>query len=116
MEPILKVIATLCAALFTGGALYISLVEHPARMADVTIALREFRDSYKRTAPWQDSTVVILALFEVPNTIIVEQEPQARLVRGLLVVEAFCAKTRVCALAAADTSARVLRRYSVGPR
>src|SRR5713226_4671431 len=26
MEPMLKVIATLCAALFTGGALYISLV------------------------------------------------------------------------------------------
>jgi hypothetical protein len=59
----------------------------------MAIALREFRHSYKRTAPWQPSTAVILALFEVPNTIIVEQEPQARLVRGLLVVEAFCART-----------------------
>jgi hypothetical protein len=53
MEPMLKVIATLCAALFTGGALYISLVEHPARMADMAITLREFRHSYRRTAPWQ---------------------------------------------------------------
>jgi hypothetical protein len=47
MEPM----PTLCAALFTGGALYISLVEHPARMADMAIALREFRHSYKRAAP-----------------------------------------------------------------
>jgi hypothetical protein len=47
MEPMLKVIATLCAALFTGGTLYISLVEHPARMVDMAIALREFRHSYK---------------------------------------------------------------------
>jgi hypothetical protein len=42
---------------------------------------------------------VILALFEVPNTIMAEQEPvepQARLARGLLVVEPLCAKTRVC--------------------
>ncbi len=59
MEPMLKVIATLCAALFTGGALYVSLVEHPARMADMVIALREFRHSYRRAAPWQASTAVI---------------------------------------------------------
>jgi hypothetical protein len=43
MEPMLKVIATLCSALFTGGALYVSLVEPPARMADMVIALREFQ-------------------------------------------------------------------------
>ena len=59
MEPMLKVIATLCAALFTGGALYVSLVEHPVRMADMAIALREFRHSYRRAAPWQASTAVI---------------------------------------------------------
>jgi hypothetical protein len=40
MGPMLKVIATLGAALFTGGALYVSLVEHPVRMADMVIALR----------------------------------------------------------------------------
>jgi hypothetical protein len=59
MEPMLKVIATLCAALFTGGALDISLVEHPVRMADMAIPLREFRHSYRRAAPWQASTAVI---------------------------------------------------------
>ena len=61
----LKVIATLCAALFTGGALYVSLVEHPARMADMVIALREFRHSYRRAAPWQASTAVICFLTAV---------------------------------------------------
>jgi hypothetical protein len=59
------VIATLCAALFTGEALYISLVEHPVRMADMAIALREFRHSYRRAAPSQASTAVICFLTAV---------------------------------------------------
>jgi hypothetical protein len=61
MEPMLKVIATLCAALFTGGALYVSLVEHPVRMADMAIALREFRHSYRRAAPWHVSAASFLS-------------------------------------------------------
>lgn len=50
----LELFAVLGAALFAGGALYCSVVEHPARMrAGVKVALTEFRPSYRRAAPWQ---------------------------------------------------------------
>ena len=53
-------IATLSAALFAGGALFVSVVEHPARMkAGVAVALAEFRPSYRRAAPWQASTAAL---------------------------------------------------------
>ena len=42
-------IATLCAALFAGAALYINLVEHPARMGlETRIAALQWAPSYKR--------------------------------------------------------------------
>jgi hypothetical protein len=62
MVPTLKMIVTLSAAFFAGGAVYISLVEHPARMANLSIALDEFRLSYPRAAPWQASTAIICFL------------------------------------------------------
>ena len=47
-------LATVGAALFAGGALYVSVVEHPARMrAGPALAVAEFRLSYRRAAPWQ---------------------------------------------------------------
>lgn len=50
----------LAAALFAGGALYVSIVEHPARMeAGPTVALAEFRLSYRRAAPWQGSAAAV---------------------------------------------------------
>ena len=62
MVPALELLAVLGAALFAGGALYISIVEHPARMkAGVRAALTEFRPSYKRAAPWQ-ATCAALSL------------------------------------------------------
>ncbi len=52
------ILAFICTALFAGAALYVSMVEHPARMAsDLAVALAEFRPSYKRAAVMQ----VILA-------------------------------------------------------
>jgi uncharacterized membrane protein len=46
--------ATLCAGLFSGAALYISLVEHPARMQCGTLlAATEFGPSYRRAAVMQ---------------------------------------------------------------
>lgn len=49
-----QLIAILSAAFFAGGALYITLVEHPARMAaGVDMALAQFRPMYRRAAPWQ---------------------------------------------------------------
>jgi hypothetical protein len=63
MDLVLGVLAALSAAMFAGGALYISLVEHPARLgAGIPIALAEFRPSYRRAAPWQASMAAISLL------------------------------------------------------
>jgi hypothetical protein len=53
------ILAFICTGLFAGAALYVNLVEHPARMSsDLSVALAEFRPSYKRAAVMQ----VILAI------------------------------------------------------
>jgi hypothetical protein len=53
---ILELLATLSAGLFAGAAIYISLVEHPARMeCAVDVALAEFAPSYKRATVIQAS-------------------------------------------------------------
>jgi hypothetical protein len=63
MESLLKVVALLSSGLFAGAALYISAVEHPARISQgALIALHEFRPSYKRAAPLQVSLAVICFL------------------------------------------------------
>ena len=54
MNLILQTFATLSAGLFCGAAIYISLVEHPARMSCGTaIAVTEFAPSYKRATVMQ---------------------------------------------------------------
>lgn len=59
----LEALAVLSGALFTGGALYVSLVEQPARMSlDAAAAVEQFRFSYRRAAPWQAATAVICVL------------------------------------------------------
>ena len=51
MTPILAIVATVAAGLFAGAALYVTLVEHPARVAaDTAFAVREFAHSYPRAA------------------------------------------------------------------
>src|ERR1700686_4667233 len=63
METLLKVIALLSSGLFAGAALYITAVEHPARISQgALIALQEFRPSYKRAAPLQAALAVICFL------------------------------------------------------
>lgn len=48
--------ATICAGLFCGAALYINLVEHPARVScGNDVALREFAPSYHRATAMQAS-------------------------------------------------------------
>jgi Anthrone oxygenase len=50
------VLATACAGLFSGAALYINLVEHPARVScGPELAIREFAPSYKRATVLQVS-------------------------------------------------------------
>ena len=49
LELGLPLLAVLCAGLFAGAAVYISLVEHPARMSCGTrLAVMEFAPSYRR--------------------------------------------------------------------
>ena len=53
---ILEVAALLCTGLFAGAALYVSLVEHPARLeGGPALAIAEFRPSYRRGAVMQAS-------------------------------------------------------------
>ena len=49
-----QLIATLCAAIFAGAAIYINLVEHPARMSlGAAAALAEWKPSYRRATLMQ---------------------------------------------------------------
>ena len=57
---VLEILATLCAGIFAGAALYISAVEHPARLACGTaLALQEFGPSYRRATVMQVPLAVI---------------------------------------------------------
>jgi len=51
---LLGMLATLSAGLFAGAAIYINLVEHPARMeCGTALAVTEFAPSYRRAAIMQ---------------------------------------------------------------
>jgi hypothetical protein len=48
------IVATMCAGLFAGAAIYINAVEHPARLSCGTpLAIREFAPSYHRATVMQ---------------------------------------------------------------
>jgi hypothetical protein len=54
------IIATLCAGLFAGAAIYVTAVEHPARLACGTaLAIREFGPSYRRGTIMQASLAAL---------------------------------------------------------
>ena len=54
-------LATFCAALFSGAALYINLVEHPSRMGlDTRAAATQWSPSYKR-ATWMQAPLALLS-------------------------------------------------------
>ena len=60
---VLELIALLCTGLFAGAAVYVTLVEHPARLeCGPTVALAEFRPSYRRAAALQASLAAIGSL------------------------------------------------------
>jgi anthrone oxygenase-like protein len=60
MQTALAFLATLCCAIFTGAAIYINAVEHPARMScGVQIALAEWAPSYRRATVMQASLAVL---------------------------------------------------------
>jgi hypothetical protein len=54
------IIATVCSGLFAGAAIYITAVEHPARLSCGTeLAIREFAPSYQRGTLMQASLATI---------------------------------------------------------
>lgn len=56
-----ELLATFCAALFAGAALYINLVEHPARMVlETRMAALQWAPSYKR-ATWMQAPLALLS-------------------------------------------------------
>lgn len=55
-----ELIATLCAGLFAGAAIYVTLVEHPARLECGTeLATTEFGPSYRRGTLMQASLAAV---------------------------------------------------------
>jgi len=51
---VLELVALLCTGLFAGAAIYVTLVEHPARLeCGTALAIAEFRPSYRRAAVMQ---------------------------------------------------------------
>jgi hypothetical protein len=62
----LELLATLAAGWFSGAALYVSLVEHPARMqVSPALALAEFGPSYRRGSVMQASLAACGLIFSV---------------------------------------------------
>jgi uncharacterized membrane protein YdjX (TVP38/TMEM64 family) len=60
MQSALEVIATLASGLFAGAAIYINLVEHPARMwLDTSNAISQWAPSYARATLMQAPLAVI---------------------------------------------------------
>ena len=60
MRQIAEFVATLACALFTGAAIYITFVEHPARMqCGVEIAATEFAPSYRRATVMQATCAAV---------------------------------------------------------
>ena len=60
MRQIAKFIAILACALFTGAAIYITFVEHPARMqCGLEIAATEFVPSYRRATVMQATCAAV---------------------------------------------------------
>jgi uncharacterized membrane protein len=57
---LLELVATLCAGLFAGAAIYITLVEHPARLECGTeLAVTIFGPSYRRAAVMQAALAAV---------------------------------------------------------
>src|SRR5256714_13325409 len=60
IRELAQFLTTLCCGLFAGAAIYINLVEHPARMECGTeLAATEFGPSYRRAAIMQASLAVL---------------------------------------------------------
>ncbi len=80
---ILELVAVLCTGLFAGAAIYITLVEHPARLeCGTALAITQFRPSYRRAAVMQASLAGVGCLAGVAGWALGSGTPV--LVSGLL--------------------------------
>ena len=60
----MQILAILACGIFTGAAIYVNLVEHPARMScGISVAVREWAPSYKRGAAMQAPLAVLGFVF-----------------------------------------------------
>ena len=81
----LQFVATLSAALFAGAALYINLVEHPARMGlETSMAAAQWAPSYTR-ATWMQAPLALLS-FVAGTVVWLMGAGVAWLVAALLIV------------------------------
>jgi hypothetical protein len=62
MVALIKVIATLSAAFFAGGGLFVSMVLYPSIMTDMASAVSQFGNMYRHAAPWQGSNAIVCFL------------------------------------------------------
>jgi len=66
MRQIAEFVAVLTCGLFTGAAIYVSLVEHPARMeCGVELAATEFPPSYRRGTIMQVTLAAVCLLSSI---------------------------------------------------
>jgi uncharacterized membrane protein len=63
LQSLAKILAVTCCGIFSGAALYVTLVEHPARMECGTqLAATQFGPSYRRAAIMQALLTVVGSL------------------------------------------------------
>ena len=66
MRQVAEFIAVLACALFTGAAVYITFIEHPARMqCGVEIAATEFAPSYRQATVMQATCAAVARLASI---------------------------------------------------
>jgi hypothetical protein len=59
LQPVAEFLTVFACSLFAGAAVYITLVEHPARMAcGIEVAATEFSPSYRRASVMQASLAI----------------------------------------------------------
>jgi Anthrone oxygenase len=70
MPELVEQLAVLACTLFTGAAVYISAVEHPARLSCGTeVALAEWAPSYKRATVMQASLALVAGLLGIVRSV-----------------------------------------------